>query len=284
MSELVSGDTGSGATAVAAPSTTDSPSVTSAPSSSGASTTATPTEAASTANPTEPGPIPFARHKEILEKARGEAKAFEWAKGLRREQVERAMQMAQMAESDPVGFYKKFGQFVQGHPTYAMQLQQTQPDPEPTPDAQGEDGTPFYSATQLKKWNEWNKRQMESSLLSRIAPLEERMKQERMEADSKTYAQKVLSEASTWEGFDELRPRIKALMQEDGRRTIHSAYQQAYREEYQPKQRQKIREEVLAEMNSKAQANTANPRVPSVNSKPAKDKSFAELLAEHYKG
>jgi hypothetical protein len=178
---------------------------------SGTTSTADPSQVAATTLPAAPaapgdgsdpeGPIPFARHKEILEAERKRAADLEtrvagvaWAEelqqsGLTPQQVKQATALLREFEGDPAGLLAKLqqqdpalsqtvrkwasallGLSANGHGTNG---QSATDDQEPQPDQWGQfpDGVkPIYSPEQRQKWIEWQQRQMDA----RFRPIEER--------------------------------------------------------------------------------------------------------------
>ena len=167
------------------------------------------------------GPIPFERHKAILEDERKLREAVEakwqrvaWASqltdaGNTPEQVQRALAIEGGLRGNTVAFIEQLLTEAAGNPGLTEQVRsiaarvlgtgrQTAdtPDPndaEPQPDyfTQHEDGsrTPFYSGPQLQKWHEWSKRQQEAAMNARFAPLEQvRRDIEQQKADADTQA------------------------------------------------------------------------------------------------
>lgn len=136
--------------------------------------TSEPSSAASSSVSTEPGPVPYARFKEIndkLKQATDRVSSYGWV------------------DTDPLSVVDRLAQ----HPQYSKQLlaraakllqSQRAPAPvqaqteEPAPDVPIVDQNGYqtgqtYSAAQLKKWQEWNWTQRETALNSRLEPLEQ---------------------------------------------------------------------------------------------------------------
>lgn len=136
------------------------------------------------------GPIPFDRHESILKNAR--VKAAEETTQKFRQEYAPALQFADAFEADPIstlsgtlGELAKQPQFAPAIKALAARIlgqrapqeQTAQPDQEPQPDLQAEDGTTLYSAAQMAKWRAWERQQIIQQTDARLAPLLEREKQ-----------------------------------------------------------------------------------------------------------
>lgn len=284
MSEVsVSGDSG---TVSSAPATT-SPVVTPGTvASSEAAPTAQPQGDGSTASTEPKGPIPYERHEAILRSEREKRKALEWAANVNPDHFRKMSEWYEMADRNPVEFYKRFEAGLKQHPTWGQYLQpqqQPQAPAEPEPDLVAENGQPVYSAAQLRKWQEWNNAKTKAEIQELVSPLLQDKQQSQMQAQAQEFAKRWIDELSGLEGFKELRGDIAKRLTEDRRLSPLTAYKRAYAESYKPKQAQASRDTLLAEMNQKAQANTANPNAAAATPKSAKDMTWEEALAHYSK-
>lgn len=84
--------------------------------------------------------------------------------------------------------------------------------------------------------------------MSPLTEMQQRLEHQHIQAEAHQHAASILGEMQSMDGFEELRPKIKAMMERDGRVTIHSAYAKLYNSEYLPQQRQKIRQQTLDEL------------------------------------
>jgi hypothetical protein len=195
------------------------------------------------------GPIPYDRHQEILNRQRAEAEnrwqRVAWADelvqaGKTPTQIREALAIFDGIDTDPVGFLERFHEQLSGHPTLAPQVRsfaarilgsrphEAEPDPEPQPDLEDrERGIISYSHDQLRKWQEWNRRQTdarvqdrEQQMLARLAPLEQEKKRRDLEAAvNQVYAENYQSaeqefeEMSKLPHFTEQKQAIKAFME-----------------------------------------------------------------------
>jgi hypothetical protein len=179
----------------------------------------TPT-ATSEAGATPQGPIPYDRHKEILEGERkraadAEAKwqRYQWAEELEKSGIDAATarDLVQQrhwradVESNPVAFIERLAESARQNPSIAPQLRsvaarilgqrvagqpQGQPDasdPEPQPDYQDASGTPFMSVPRQREWFDWHSRQLKAQMQAEYAPLIDERNQ-RVEAEKQHQA------------------------------------------------------------------------------------------------
>lgn len=176
-SSVPADDTSTTATADGSSPSNDSVSVSS---SDAAQTAALPTEAPLTPEP-PPGPLPYERHKAILDKAYAERDSLKaqmeelsWAQQVPaavRPQIHRIIEMAARTQGDPVAFAMELVQEAQNDPRHAAALKShaarilgtrapSQPaDEEPGPDIVV-DGHSWYSAAQQAKREQWLTRQL----------------------------------------------------------------------------------------------------------------------------
>ncbi len=142
-----------------------------------------------------PGPIPYDRHKSVLDSAykerdefKGKYESLSWAeklaaRGYKPEQFEQAAQFADLAGRSPREFLAYYQRQVAQHPEYAAELkswaagvlgqakQQADENAEPQPDLVSEDGKRVFSHEQLKAWNGWNERRLMGAFDAKLAPL-----------------------------------------------------------------------------------------------------------------
>jgi hypothetical protein len=286
MSEVsVSGDSG----AVSSAPATASPAVTPGTSaSSEAAPIAQPLGDGSTASTEPKGPIPYERHEAILRGEREKRKALEWAANVNPDQFRKMSEWYELADRNPVEFYRRFEAGLKQHPTWGQYIQppqqpQTQSEPEPEPDLVAENGQPVYSAAQLRKWQGWNNAKTKAEFQSMVSPLLQDKQQSQIQAQAQDFAKRWIDELSGLDGFEELRGDIAKRLKEDRRLSPLTAYKRAYAETYKPKQAQASRDTLLAEMNQKAHANTANPNAAAATPKSAKDMTWEEALAHYSK-
>ena len=288
MSERFTGDDIQAAVTATPAAEAPSPSAPSTPTGSEPSAATTAPSPESGEEPVESaGPIPFDRHKAILEKTRREYdEKYGWVGERTKDDIEQMEQWYRWADTDPIGFRNWFENVLRQDPTYAAQLEraasgQGQAPPFPVdPDLQTPDGQPAFSLKALQGIRDAIARDVEGRVNARLSPIEQRMSQSDLMARAEREVSQELAEAQTWEGFSELVPVIKGLMEKDKRLSIATAYARAFKTDYLPKLRQRIRESTLGELNKKAHAATENPDQSGVAQKADRDKSFVELLQE----
>lgn len=234
-------------------------------------------------DPKPKGPIPLQRHEAILKTTR-EKVANETREAVEREigpwrpvisnfkpeEFAPVLDQIQLLAKDPVRFYQDLGRELQqaGRLPSAPEARAPQPQPddrEPEPDLINSDtGELLYSAPQLQKAIAWREARMEAKINERIGPLvqaHQRSQQTAAISEIKTAADKqaaeVIAEAQTWEGFDELKPDIAALMRSDRRYSFEGAYRKVFQEKYLPGLKQREREAVVAELKQKGRAGSS---------------------------
>lgn len=233
------------------------------------------------------GPLPFERHKAILEKARTEARAaaeqewkakYGWAERYQPEQVTQAVQLAKLLEQDP-------------HRAVAMlQAALAQSDPPkapeiPQPDLRAEDGTPVYSAPQMQKLLEWQRDQMQSQIEAQYGPVRDRVRFQEVAMRAQQEASQTLTKArAEWPLFTELEGDIKALMVAHDQMALHDAYLAAYREKGLKLQEDKWRQSYEGTVQRKADASRTNtsPRPAGVKPVPLHERDVRDLVEEQF--
>ena len=230
------------------------------------------------------GPIPFTRHEQILKTTR-EKVATETRESVEKEigpwrQVMSSFRPDEFAPvvdklaslaRDPVAFYRDLGQELQRNGLLPNQPQQNAPasrqtaapqGTEPEPDLVNPDtGELLYSAPQLQKALAWREGQIEARIRAELQPLMDSHRQSQQDREMSTLtsqatakAAEAVEEAKTWEGFEELKPKIAALMRSDRRYSLEGAYLKVYQTEYVPTRKQRERESVVAELKQKGRA------------------------------
>ncbi len=269
---------------------TDSP-----PASATTGSETTPREGASEAGQ-QSGPLPFERHKAILEAQRAESDAkwqrVSWAEelvnaGKTPDQIREALQIYDGVGADPVDFLNRFHQQLETHPQYAPQVRswaarilgghkgQGQPTPqatdaEPQPDFQDQaTGTPIFSATRLREWHEWKARQDQATRDSDIAPLRdyvqkqqftEQVKQVWTDEENRTKAE--LEDMRTKPHFKENEKDVRAFMEaRQWKASLQDAYIHVLTTKILPTLSATEQAKTLTELKTQAAAgNSVNPR------------------------
>lgn len=222
------------------------------------------------------GPLPWERHKAILEKTRKEydekLAKLSWAEKLEVSDpatVAERLRVVELAEKNPMEFLARFQSRLAQDPRYAPMLQrlqqpsreepaQSREESMPEPDIELEDGRKFYSSQQTLALLKWQQGQIEQ----RYAPLEHQFRgQQAWNTALQRNAQR-LAEARTWEGFTENEAAIKEAMMKDGRATLESAYRNVVVPKLKADRatlEADLRKSLLAELNSKPSASTEQP-------------------------
>ena len=233
-------------------------------------TAAAPTTSTETGEiPPAGGPLPWERHKAILEKTRKEydekLAKLSWAEKLGPqdpEKVAERLRVLELAEKYPAEFAARIAK----DPRFSQYLQPPTPQPKaptqdeqmPTPDIELEDGRKFYSADQQFKLMEWQQRQIEK----RYAPIETQFRGQQAWNTALQKNAQLLADARTWEGFTENEAAIKAAMMKDVRATLESAYRNVVIPKLKSDRAAidaEARKTILAELNSKSSASTEQP-------------------------
>ena len=227
---------------------------------------------------TSAGPLPYERHKAILEKARAEATAkaredaereyrskYGWAERYQPQEVEMSSRLYQWLQADPRKFMEWLGTQI-GEPVgrSAAPPQANEP---PAPDLRAEDGTPVYSAQQLQKFMEWREQKLQSSVESiqrKLADREEKDKARQTAWTAKQSASGLLKYArEKWPAFKDLEPDVLKAMQDNPRLSFHDAYIRVFSENGTPKLREQWSAEYQGTLATKQNASTAPPGRPT---------------------
>jgi hypothetical protein len=258
----------------------------------------------------ETGPLPFERHRAILEAERQkrtdlEAKwqRVQWAdelvqRGATQEQVQQALSVRGDLQRDPVVFIERLLAEAAGRPDLVQQVRSiagrvlgtsasapsqapASDDQEPKPDFQSENGTPFYSAPQLQKWQEWNQRRMQAVIDQRLAPIEhERQARQaetsRRETFNRFYedGSKQLDELKKLPHFNENFEKVKAYMETQNYGiSLDAAFLHVLTSDVLPALSQTERAKTIAELRTQAAGTSVNPKSGAA-SVPASPKGF----------
>lgn len=219
------------------------------------------------------GPIPFDRHKSILEHARSESRAaaekewksrFGWAERYQPEQVEQGSRLYQWLNTNPRQFAAWLKSQI-GDEDLPSGARAPEAGP-PEPDLRAEDGTPVFSAPQLQKYMEWQTAQLQKQwepVQRKIASQEERERLQQTVAEAKSQANGLLSQArSSWPLFKDLEPAMFQAMQEDPSLSFHDAYIRVFSATGPNKLREQWTADVTGTLARKADASTSPPGRP----------------------
>jgi hypothetical protein len=255
--------------------------------------------------PKPEGPIPLARHKEVLENTRREYETklqkLSWAEQVQGDPaaIAERLEAMRVAETDPQAFLG----FLRNHPLYAPLLQpQAAPAPAPAPQEEAmpkpdklfEDGSTGYSAERLQQLMEWRDRQNDKRYSERFGPIEQQFKATQIwnQALERT-APKLEQARATWDGFRENESAIRDIIADAVRRgdtsvTLESAYRQAVIPKLKTDEaalRARIRQELIDESNRKSAAVTEVPGGPVAKPAPRdlRGRPMVDVVSEVYK-
>ena len=266
----------------ATPST--APSASSTPASASATPTSGPSTPVASSTPAEPGPIPYARFKEVndqLKAARDYQQKYGWATQF---------------EQDPYTFVDNWVDQLASHPQYGPQIigkmarmlqarrgqstaapQEPQPDVPLTDAAGNPTGQYTYSAKQLAAWRDWDWQQKSQQLDQRIAPLEQlqqRVEQQQAIAQiaqqSDASARQTLAELRQDPYFKQYEADVKqALMEhEEWGDNVHRAYHHVLQTKVFPTIGTTAQQRVLDTLQTQAAGATPNPGMTAPTQQP----------------
>lgn len=258
------------------------------------SATATSADASSVAS-SDPGPVPYARFKEVNDSWKT-AKAFQDKYG-----------WASQFDTEPYAFVENWIDQLAAHPQYQQQLmakaarmlqsrrgaspQTPQVAEEPAPDvpivdAHGNVTGQTYSATALKKWQEWSWSQREAQLSERFQPLENMrrtMEQEQqrsaLQAESAATAKTVVTQMRQSPIFEEHRGAFAKFYEqhEEYGDDVKGAWWDFYSTTVLPTLTQTEQAKVMTSLQRQAHGGTVNPGA-STPTGPPKFKDFGEAI------
>ena len=266
---------------------------------------ATPTPAGTTTPVQDPqGPIPFDRHKEILESTRGKTRTeveteyrqkYGWADEYQRDpwtfMQQRLDAMANHPQYAPhvLSYYARALQARRGlngprAGTGQAQVEEPKPDV-PIVDAQGQVTGYTYSDKALKAMRQYDRAQLDSQVAQKLQPLEQlaqQWQQAQQQAQVDRQASQTLTELRQQPHFTEHEAAIKQALidHEDWGDNVHRAYLHVLQTKVLPTLSQTEQAKVLTSLQTQANGGSVNPgqRAPSQT---PKFKSFSDA-AEYY--
>jgi hypothetical protein len=257
------------------------------------------TDATNADAPSEPGPIPYSRHKEILEGERTKLAEQEakwqrvaWADelataGYTPEQIREAIGTQRALRENPVAALEELYGAIQNSPHYAEQARSfagkllgskaQAEDAEPQPDLIGQDANGqfrVYSAEQLAKREAWLERRMVGQLEQRFQPLiqsHQQAQQREQQAELWRSAEAELATYKDRPGFTEHKAEIAALVGQG--KALADAYNHILVTKVIPKLQETGKAQAMADFQKQAQASSAKPSTAAPVT-PANPKSF----------
>lgn len=261
------------------------------------------------------GPIPFDRHKAILEGTRKEYDdQYGWVKqgNVTREQYERMLHWQQRAAQDPVAFTEQLIREMNAHPVYKQQLaslagkalaarrgQAEMPAPDvQVMDQAGNVVSTTYSAGQLAKRDAWLTNQILKQVEEKLSPVVTTTQQITQERESAAQAARTeawstgfVDELASYPHFDQnkqaIGEEVVRMLQSypaNDPRTDDPAFLEgltlrAYQKIVGANRDSQTRQAVLGDLKHKAAASTANPQTSSTSApKDIKDMTWKEAM------
>jgi hypothetical protein len=261
------------------------------------------------------GPLPYERHKAILENTRTRARAeaeqqlqqqYGWALQVGPQNFQQITQLAQQWANDPVAFVLGALDDLQNSPQYAPTLrshvakilatrpngngQAPEQEPEPQPDIVV-DGYAWYSAQGQAKRDRWLANQLLSQVRQELAPLREDI-ETRQQRDTiiaatqaaNRFATDTITEMNRLPYFKEQKAEIEKVFRAMPPmpdhlvgQAIRDAYIQVLSTKVLPSLNSSAKSELLSSLNQKAAASARNPSTGAV-AHASRPKSFEEAL------
>ena len=266
------------------------------------------TTAAAPSAEEETGPIPFDRHKAILQKrtddTRNEALAamrrdYGWAMDLGPENFAQVVQMMQSYAANPVQFIADALNDLNAHPQYAQQIRThiaralasrgISMDDEPQPDLDLGNGVTLYSAKQQAARDQWAERQTLNKFRAELEPIQrdlsqraERDRVAQIQSDANQFARDTIAKMEKLPYFNEYRKDIEttfAAMPPMPDQLVGQAILEAYVDVLQkkalPNLSNSAQSALISDLNTKAAAATRPPTggAPAQQNRP---KTFEE--------
>jgi hypothetical protein len=168
--------------------------------------------------------------------------------------------------------------------------QQPKDEPEPQPDLVAENGSPVYSAERLKQWRDWDGRRskvaLEAQLAEALRPVKEfqqERQQQRLRQQADSAAAQQYKQAQEWHGFKEHEADIAKSFNDNPTWTLQDAYLHVLHTKILPSFPARAQAQVVADLQSKAAAQTLNPGSSTRPSTPDFKGDFKAAL-EHFAG
>lgn len=182
------------------------------------------------ATPSTPGPIPFDRHKAVLEETRAK---YAWAdKYGTPETAQQRLAVTEWMERDPVGFLRTYAanQGIDPQTLFPQTLfpQAQRPAPAPDPDLEVdvlfENGQTTFTGDKVKQLLAMKEQQIMSRVEQELAPIKQERAVTQLQLQARSHAQQQLQVAATWPGFQEHEEDLKGFLKANPTATLHDAY------------------------------------------------------------
>jgi len=252
------------------------------------------------------GPIPLDRHQAVLAAERQKRTELEakwqrvlWAEtlvdaGKSPEQIRDALSLFDSIDSNPMEFLGRFYDLLGNHPTLGPQVKSwagkvlgagpqalAADDPEPSPDFQDAQGTPFFSAPQLQKWQAWSRRQDEAKFNQRLDPLfraqadrERAAQQAQQDAREVARVHAEVAELANEPHFAEMKADMLAYIKANNwKPSVEKAYRYVLTTKILPNLNSTARAGTIAALKTQAAASSVKPSA-AASANPSRPKSF----------
>jgi len=192
--------------------------------------------------------------------------------------VRNALGILQRAAADPVEHVTQLLAELQGDPRYQQKVasqaarilgslrQQAKEDPQPQPDLVAENGAAVMSAPRQQELLDWHLRRLQANYEAKIAeataPLKVLMDRERRNEVSRKANEEAAQQyqkAMKWHGFKEHEADIAKAFNENATWSLSDAYIHVLHTKILPALPAKAQAQVVADLQSKAAAQTLNP-------------------------
>lgn len=238
-----------------------------------------------TTDATAPGPIPYERFAEVnrrMKEAEDRYHGLEqsWGEILKADpgRIRGMLEWYQRAAADPVSHATELLTELQADPRYQAKVasqaarilgslrQQAKEDPEPQADLVAENGLPVMSATRQREWLAWNQRRQQAEFDAKLAQaiepfkgLVERERQAQIARQVDAQSAELYQRAQAWHGFKEHEAEIAKVFNTNKNWTLQDAYLHVLHQKILPTLPDKAKAQVVADLQSKAAAQTLNP-------------------------
>ena len=256
-----------------------------------------------------PGPIPFDRHKQILDGAYKERDTYKqqveqfqqrygWAEQVDPTEFQQLQRWSSAYRDDPVRWMAAtIAELRQTYPhltpaltseaarilagSRGFQEPPAEPDIEPNIpvlDANGEVVSQTFSADRVLALIQRAVAEAVTPVKQSLAQREARERVQQVTQDATQSADALFTRAQQWYGFETHRPAILRAMQQHGEWSLHDAYLHVLHTEILPKADQTSQTKLLTQLQTQAAGATVHPGV-SVSSAKPRFKDFADAAA-----
>jgi hypothetical protein len=174
----------------------------------------------------EQGPIPYARHKAVLESTREQ---YKWVdKYGDASAAQQRLAVTEWMERDPVGFLRTYAANQGIDPQALFPHHQAAPpapkEEAPAPDILLENGQETYSHGQLQKLLAFERRQLTEQFSQQLAPIQQERMVTQRQQQAYDHARQQIAKAKALPGFTEHEDDLKAYLKANPTATLNDAY------------------------------------------------------------